>query len=303
MRRVSPLVVLLFLLALALPSPASPAQTRTEDGDAIVVISGDVTVPRGESVDGVVIVSGDLTLRGHVDGDVVLVSGDALVSGRVDGSLVTIGGQAHLLPQAYIKGNVHYGDERPVVAGDAIVRGDVSKEDGLDSIDFFPFISVFLFWVAVGVSMAILGALLLLIAPRAAEAVAARSRERIGPVIAIGFAVAIALPIAGGIAAITLVGLPLAFLVLLTLLPLGALAYVASAYALGRRLVKEPKGRIWAFLTGLAILRLLALVPVLGFLVGLAAAIFGLGLIGAAIGAAREPKETDSPAWRQSPGS
>jgi len=67
--------------------------------------------------------------------------------------------------------------------------------------------------------------------------------------------------------------------------------------------VKEPKGRIWAFLTGLAILRLLALVPVLGFLVGLAAAIFGLGLIGAAIGAAREPKETDSPAWRQSPGS
>ncbi|TMK56349.1 MAG: hypothetical protein E6G51_10310 [Actinobacteria bacterium] len=288
MRRVSSLVVLAFLAAFVLPATVSAAQTETDDGDAIVVISGDVTVPRGQTVDGVFIVSGDLTLLGHVDGDVVLVSGDALVSGMIDGSLVTIGGQARVLPRALIKGNVHYGDEQPIVAGAAIVRGDVSKEDGFDSVDFLPFISFFLFWLAVGISMAILGVLLLLIAPRAAEAVAARSRERIGPVIGIGFAVAIALPVAGAIAAVTLVGLPLAFIVLLALLPLVALAYVASAYALGRRLVKEPKGRIWAFLAGLAILRVLALVPILGFLVGIAAAIFGLGLIGAAIGAARE---------------
>ncbi|HKH65532.1 MAG TPA: hypothetical protein VKA35_08730 [Solirubrobacterales bacterium] len=291
MRRVSSLVVLVFLAALVLPVAVPAAQTETEDGDAIVVISGDVTVPRGQTVDGVFIVSGDLKLLGHVDGDVVLASGDALVSGRIDGSLVTIGGQARLLPRAFIKGNVHYGDERPIVAGAAIVRGDVSKENGFDSVDFLPFISVFLFWLAAGISMAILGVLLLLIAPRAAEAIAARSRERIGPVIGIGFAVAIALPIAAAIAAVTLVGLPLAFIVLLALLPLAALAYVASAYALGRRLVKEPKGRIWAFLAGLAVLRVLALVPILGFIAGLAAVIFGLGLIGAAIGAARERPE------------
>ena len=296
MRRVSSLVVLVFLAALVLPTTAPAAQTEAEDGDAIVVVSGDVTVPRGQTVDGVFIVSGDLKLLGHVDGDVVLVSGDALVSGRIDGSLVTIGGQARLLPKAFIKGNVHYGDERPIVAGAAIVRGDVSKENGFDSIDFLPFISVFLFWLAAGISMAILGVLLLLIAPRAAEAIAARSRERIGPVIGIGFAVAIALPVAAAIAAVTLVGLPLAFIVLLALLPLAALAYVASAYALGRRLVKEPKGRVWAFLAGLAVLRVLALVPILGFLVGIAAAIFGLGLIGAAIGAARErPEPAPSP--------
>ena len=296
LRRVSSLAFLVFVAALVLPATVPAAQTEADGGDAIVVVSGDVTVPRDQTVDGVFIVSGDLTLLGHVDGDVVLVSGDALVSGRIDGSLVTIGGKAHLLPRAFIKGNVHYGDERPIVAGAAIVRGDVSKENGFDSVDFLPFVSVFLFWLAVGISMAILGVLLLLIAPRAAEAIAARSRERIGPVIGVGFAVAIALPIAAAIAAITLVGLPLAFIVLLALLPLAALAYVASAYALGRRLVREPKGRIWAFLAGLAVLRVLALVPILGFIVGLAAAIFGLGLIGAAIGAARErPDPAPSP--------
>ncbi|HET9198757.1 MAG TPA: hypothetical protein VFN92_10950 [Solirubrobacterales bacterium] len=294
MRRVLPLATLLLLALLALPAGA-PAQISSQEKDAIVVISGDVSVPHGESVDGVVVVSGDVRLAGHVDGDVVLVSGDALVSGRIDGSLVTIGGQARLLPSAFVGGNVHYGDERPVVAGSAIVRGDVSREDGLDALDLLPFISLFLLWLAIGVSMAVLGSLLLLISPRAADAVEARSRERIGPLIAIGIAIAIALPVAGAIAAVTVVGLPLGFVILLALAPLWAVAYCVSAWVLGRRLVKAPRNRILAFLAGLAILRALALVPVLGLLVGIAAGVFGLGLIGAAIGAARE----SSPTWRQ----
>jgi len=295
MRRISSLVVLIAVAAIALPAGAA-GQTSEHSEHAIVVVSGDVTVPRGQTVDGIVIVSGDLRLSGHVDGDVVLISGDALIAGRIDGSLVTIGGEARLLPRAYVGGNVHYGDERPVVAGEAIVRGDVSKEDGFDSLDLLPFISVFLLWLAVGVSAAILGVLLLLIAPRAAEAIEARSRERVGPLIAIGVAAAIALPLAAGIAAVTVVGLPLAFVVLLALLPLAAISYVASAWVLGRRVVKAPRSRFWAFLAGLAILRALALIPILGFLVGLAAAIFGLGLIGAAIGAARErPQPARSP--------
>jgi hypothetical protein len=307
MRRLSSLAVLLSFAALAallLPT-AAPAQTSDHDEDAIVVVSGDVDVPRGRTVDGIVVVSGDVRLAGHVTGDVVLISGDALVNGRIDGSLVTIGGQARLLPRAFVAGNVHYADERPIVSGRAIVRGDVSREDGFDALDLLPFISVFVLWLGIGISMAALGALLLLIAPRAAEAIYERSRERVGPLIGIGFAVAIALPVAATIAAVTLVGIPLAFVILLALLPLSAVAYCVSAWALGRRMVGPPRHRILAFLAGLAVLRAVALVPVLGFLVGLAAVIFGFGLIGAAIGAARsrDREPGPAPAWRQSPGS
>jgi hypothetical protein len=297
MRRVWPLVALIALAALVLPAPAI-GKTSNHNEDAIVVVSGDVTVARGETVAGIFVVRGDVRIGGHVDGDVLLISGDALVSGRIDGSLVTIGGEARLLPRAFVGGNVHYGDEQPVLAGSAVVRGDVSKEDGLDALDLLPFAGVLVLWLGIGVSMAILGTLLLLIAPRAADAIYARSRERVGPAIAIGVAIAITLPVAGAIAAVTLVGLPLAFLVALALLPLGAVAYCAAAFALGRRIVKPPRNRIWSFLAGLAILRAVALVPILGFVVGLAAAIFGLGLIGAAIGAAREQPDPD-----QSPGS
>jgi cytoskeletal protein CcmA (bactofilin family) len=299
MRRISSLVVLIAIAALALPAAASAADTTHNEEDAIVVISGDVTVPRGETVDGIYIVSGDLRLAGRVDGDVVLAAGDATVSGRIDGDLVTFGGQARLLPRAYVGGDVSYGDERPIVAGSAIVRGDVTKEnwDGWD--EFLPFIGAFVLWLGVGISMAILGVLLLLIAPRAADALYARSRERVGPVIAIGIAIGICLPLAAAIALVTLVGIPLAFVIGLALLPIAALAYVTAAYALGRRLVGEPRSRFWAFLAGLGILRAAALVPFLGFLVGLAAVVFGLGLLGAAIGAARDPEAEPA----RSPGS
>lgn len=301
MRRISSVVLLFALGAFALPAAASAAGAQSDSGDAVVVIRGDVDLARGETVDGVFVVSGDARIAGRSTGDVVVLAGDATVSGRIEGDLLIASGQARLLPHAYVTGDVRYGDERPIVAGRAIVRGDVTKEGWNDWSGFLPFVGI-LFWLAVGVSAALLGALLLLIAPRAGDAVEERSRERIGPVIAIGIAVAICLPVAAVIAAITVVGLPLAFAILLALLPVWAVAYVCAAWVLGRRLVKPPRGRILAFLAGLGILRLLALVPILGGLVGLAAVIFGLGLLGSAIGAARQPRQP-TPAPAQSPGS
>jgi hypothetical protein len=299
--RISSLLVFLVALGAAVgPPAATAAETRSDEGDTVVVVSGDVVVPRGETVDGVVVFNGDVRIAGRSDGDVVVFAGDALVAGRIDGDLVMASGQARLLPSAYVGGDVRYGDERPVVAGAAVVRGEVTGSDWEDSIDFLPIALGFVFWLAVGISSALLGVLLLLIAPRAADALYERSRERLGPLIAIGIAIAICLPVAMAIAAVTLVGLPLALGIMLALLPLAAVAYVCAAWALGRRIVGPPRHRILSFLAGLAILRALALVPVLGLIVGAAATVFGLGLIGAAIGAAREPRD-EAPA--RTPGS
>ncbi|HEU4945230.1 MAG TPA: hypothetical protein VFT10_08715, partial [Solirubrobacterales bacterium] len=206
-----------------------------------------------------------------------------------------IAGQARLLPRASVGGDLIYGDERPRVASTATVAGSIEKEDWPGSIGLFPFIGAFVFWLAMSISAAVLGTLLLLIAPRAADAVFAQARERIGPTIAIGIAILIVLPLAALLAAITIVGLPLGIGIGLALLPLAAIAYVTSAWALGRAIVKPPRGRILAFLAGLAILRALALVPILGVLVWLAAVVVGLGLIGGAIGAARKPAEAHAP--------
>lgn len=286
---------------MALVAPAASATSagaKTED--AVIVVSGDVTVERGETVEGVFIANGDARIAGHVDGDVIVLSGDVLLSGEVDGDLFTADGKARLLPSAEVTGDVQYGDEHPQVALDARVHGNVSKEDWPDVGGLVSWVGGFVVWLAVSLSLLVFGALLLLIAPRAADSLYARSRERIGPTIAIGVAILIALPVTAFVAAITIFGLPLALGIGLSLLPLCAVAYVGAAYALGRRILKPPRERMLAFLAGLAILRLAAFVPFLGVLVGLAAVVLGLGLIGAAIGAARG---TPDPAPARSPDS
>ena len=278
-------------MALATPAVASAASGGDKSEDAIVVISGDVTVARGETVDGVFLASGDARIAGQVDGDVIVLSGDVLVSGRIDGNLFTASGEARLLPSAEVSGDVGYGDERPQVSLDARVNGDVTKQDWPDVGGLFSWFVGIVIWLAVSISLLVFGALLLLIAPRAADALEARSREKVGPTIAIGVAILIVLPVATLLAAITVFGLPLALGIGLALLPLGSVAYLATAYALGRRIAKPPRQRMLSLVVGLAILRAAALVPYLGLLVGLAALVFGLGLIGAAIGAAREPSD------------
>jgi hypothetical protein len=282
------------LMALVTPAVAGAVSAREGGGDAIVVIVGDVVVARGESVDGVYLASGDARVAGEVDGDVVVLDGDVAFSGRVDGDLFVADGTARLLPSAEVTGDVEYGGRHPQVALDARVRGDVTSKDWPDLGGAVAWVGGFVVWLAVGLSLLALGALLLLIAPRAADALEARARGRLGPTIAIGIAILIVLPVSVLIAAVTVVGIPLGIGIALVLLPLGASAYVVSAYAFGRRMVPAPRHRMLALLAGLGVLRLAALVPFLGLAVGLAALIFGLGLIGAAIGAAREPGPADA---------
>ena len=61
-----------------------------------------------------------------------------------------------------------------------------------------------------------------------------------------------------------------------------------AAYALGQRVLGPQRGRFVAFLAGLAILRVLAIVPVLGGIVWFAATVLGLGLLVLAAGRARD---------------
>lgn len=293
-RRLSSAAALLAVLALGFPALAGAAEAGG-DGDTIVVIVGDVTVERGETVDGVFVVSGDVRVGGRVDGSVSVLSGDVTVSGTIDGDLFLASGTARLLPGAEVTGDLRYGDEAPVIAPQARVDGEVEKEDWPEIGAGIALIAGFAVWLTLSVSAAVLGVLLLLVAPRAADAIAARSRERAGPTIAIGIAIAIVLPLLVALAAITVLGLPLAIGLGLALLPLAAIAYVCSAWALGRRVVGPPRNRYLAFLAGIGILSLVGLVPIAGPLIWIAATVYGLGLLGAAIGAAREGPEPTAP--------
>ena len=70
------------------------------------------------------------------------------------------------------------------------------------------------------------------------------------------------------------------------------LGYTVGAFTLGRRLISAPTHRMLAFIAGWGIVRLLALIPVAGGLVWLAATVWGLGALVLAARTAGRPTST-----------
>ena len=272
------------LLAVLLAAGSASAATDH------VVITGGAVVPPGQTAGDVVVIDGTVTIAGHVTGDVVSVSGPVRLTGRVDGDLVAVADRATLGPRARVGGDLRYGDERPVLARGARVDGKVSKEDWSDAANGWGWVSLLGWWLAVSVSTLIVGALLVWLAPGALYAAERAVRERLGATIGWGFAIAIGLPLLAILALVTLVGLPFGIALLLAAIPVLLLAYATGAWVVGRRVLRNRSTSPWvALLAGWGILRLLALIPVVGGLAGLAATIVGLGALAVALWSARRP--------------
>ena len=282
-------IAAVFLAFAAVPASVA-AQAPNEPSDR-VVIKGPLRLEKGEIAEDVVVIDGPVTLSGTVRGDVVVVRGELTIRGRVDGDVFTVADRATIASRARVGGDVAYAAERPLISRRARVGGEVKRGDPERAVAPAGVVAAAGFWIAVSVSALLLGLLLLWLAPRAADALRETARTRLGASIGLGVAVFIGVPILAVIALVTVVGSPLGVGLLLLLLPLYWIGYVSSAWLLGRRLVGPPRHPVLAFLAGLVILRLLALVPILGGLVWLAATILGLGVLFVTAWGARRREE------------
>lgn len=272
MRAFSIVAVAALLLVAAPAAQAAPPHER-------IVASGAVDVRPGQSVSDIVIANGPVTMRGRTTGDLVALHGSVLINGPVHGDVVVLSKNGvHFGPRARIGGDLTYRGTLPPRAG-AVVAGKTHKANPGKAGDAFGFVAAAAVWVAATISTLLFGLLLLWLAPRAADAAFEVARGAVGPAIGWGIGLFIGLPVLAVIALITLVGIPFGIGLMLALFPLYALGYVTSGWLLGRRLVKPPRGRALAFLAGWAILRVAAIVPVLGALVWIAATVYGLGVL------------------------
>ena len=255
-----------------------------------LVITGGATVPAGQTAGDVVVLDGTVRIGGHVTGDVISVSGPVRVTGRVDGDLIAVSDRAFLGSSARVGGDLLYGDERPVLARGASVGGEVSNEDWADAANGWGWVSLIGWWLAVSVSTLVVGVLLVALAPAALDAAERAVRDRLGATVAWGLGIAIVVPLLAVLALVTLVGIPFGIALLLAAIPVLLVAYVASAWMLGRRVLRNRSTSRWAALfAGWGILRVLALIPVLGALVGLVATVVGLGALAVASWRAGRP--------------
>jgi cytoskeletal protein CcmA (bactofilin family) len=265
-------VIALLVFCWVLPASAFAAGPKER-----IVIVGDVLVDRGQTTKDVVVADGDITVRGTVDGDVVAANGDVAIRGHVTGDVVTFAGTTTLGRRAQVDGDVAYGDNKPRVAPGAQIGGKVKKFKAEDLGGGAIALRIGL-WLAVTISALVLGLILLALFPKAADAVARTAKARTGRSFLVGVLLFVLIPIIGVIALITVIGIPLGAGLLLAMLPIYGLAYTASAFVVGR-LVSKQGARILAFIIGLVVLRVLALVPFLGGIVWFLATILGLGAL------------------------
>jgi hypothetical protein len=278
--------LLLALFALVVAAPAASAQAE-EEPDNIVVLTGRAEVREGETVDNVVIFDGPVVVDGTVNDALVAFNGDVLIRGTAREDVVAADGRVTVADGGRIEGDV-VSRHRPIVESDGRLDGSWERWNPRAWGDATSVVGWLAVWLAFTVSSLLLGLLLALLAPRAAVAVDAAAARGFGPVILWGLVLLIGLPIVAAIAMVTLVGLPLGIGLLLALGLIYGIGYTAGAWIFGRRVVRGASP-IVAFLVGWGILRLIALVPVLGWLVSLAAVVVGLGAIAVAGRRARRP--------------
>jgi hypothetical protein len=284
-------------LVVAAPAVAAPSgtQPRNRDDDSQVVITGRVVVAQQETVGDVAILNGDARINGSVDGSVFALNGDVTVRGSVKDDVIAVNGRVIVEGGARVGGDVTSRETARISPG-ATVDGDVKSVSRRFALGQVGVVAAILLWLAVIVSTLVFGLLLLLIAPRAVDAFADAGRTAVGASIGFGLAAAVGLPLAGLILLATVFGLPLGAIILLALGFVYTLGYVASAYFLGRLILRPPTNRFLAYLVGWGILSVAGIIPVLNVIVLIAATVYGLGMIVVALFRARRGPREPAPA-------
>ncbi len=280
------------LLVAAIATSLWPWSVRAQDARPLrpvnqIVLSGSVTVARGERVGEVLVLSGRVTVHGVVTGDVVVLEGPVAVTGQVNGSVIVADGIVRLAESARVGGDVSSSEEvaaRPGAEVGGETRGDVrfSLRAPLAALGDL------LGPVAIAVSVGLAGLVLLLLAPRGAETVAAAMSGAPLASLGWGFLVAIAVPVAAIALVVSVLGLPLGLTLFLSTGLWWLIGLVWAAWGVGRGLVRPPGGRGRAFAAGWAIVAAVGLVPILNVAVWTLAPILGLGAMVVAVWRARQ---------------
>ena len=259
-------------VALAQDTPQPPG-IEVEDQ---IVFAGSVTVPRGQRVGEVVVFSGRVTVNGVVAGDVVVLEGPVTVTGQVNGSVIAADGAVRLAESARVGGDVFASD--PIVTEPGARVGGETRSGVRFSFEG-PLVALgkLLGPIAVSVSVLLTGLVLLLLAPRCADAIADAMASAPLASVAWGLLLVIAVPVAALALVISVLGLPLGLALFLSFGLWWLVGLTWTAWCAGRGLVRAPRGRVTAFLAGWAILAGIGLVPILNAALWTLAPPLGLG--------------------------
>jgi hypothetical protein len=268
--------------SLAVLLVASPALAQTGDegpsDDDQIVLTGRLLVAADESVDTAVIFNGPARIDGTVRDSVFVLNGDAEISGTVREDVVVVNGDVVVRSGAEIDGDL-VTNGSPTVEEGATIKGQRATVVTRFDFEGLGFAGRFVWWLAYSVSVLAVGLLVLALSPGLAMSVRDTVRRRTGASIGFGVLLFFLLPVASLILLVSVLGTPLGFFLLLALALIYTIGYTIALLAVGTLVVPPDRNRFLVFVIGWLIVRVVALIPVVGGLLWMAGAIWGLGLL------------------------
>jgi len=263
----------------------------------LFVAGNDITIADNVHIKGDLLFgAGVIHINGIVDGDIKGGAGEIIIGSKVGGDIYIEVSELTILSTADIKGSLTYtGEDRAVIQTGAQISGITThklpeaKEDQSETFLLSLLSSIKTKFI--GFLMALLaGLLIILVAPKRLASIAESISSRPGPSAGWGALILFVTPIAAIVICITIIGLPVGLIALALWGIAIYLAQIPVGLFLGQwiishfRDVEDNRGiMIGALATGLLILKLLSLIPHLGFFIGLAVILFGLGAVIATI--------------------
>ena len=221
----------------------------------------------------------------EIGGDLLLGAGTACINGLIKGDLNSGVNRLTIASTASIQGKLNYisGNEANIQSG-AQIKGTINHK--LPEVKEKQVAGIGLWWIVIGFLMTlVLGIIIVLLAPIRVKAVTDSIRTRPWASLGWGAVILIATPIIALIVCITIIGLPLGLIALVLYAIAIYLTQLFVGLLIGQLIIGAFRGvetraaLVGALVLGLAILRLLRLIPFVGFFFGLATVLFGLGAI------------------------
>lgn len=259
----------------------------------LTVAGGSVNITDSAKIGGSLVAgAGTLSVFAPIGKSVNIGTGQATFGNTIGGDITAGAGQITLTPNAKVSGDLTYWSQSPAqIQPGAQILGKTTHnlppakvvERARPARILGIFTGVSLAFKIVGLlSALIIGLLLLKFFPiytqRTVDVIAQKPWASLG----IGFLTAVLTPIVLVILLITVIGIPIAMILLVTFLVVAYFAKIFVSLVFGQKFLQlfgQKIGSGWSLLSGLVIYGLITVVPILGWIVTILVVLFGLGAI------------------------
>ncbi|MDD3006585.1 MAG: hypothetical protein PHX30_03320 [Candidatus Pacebacteria bacterium] len=264
----------------------------------VTIIGSNVIINESSVIEGnLYVAGGKVDLRGEVKGIAKIYCSDLIFSGKVGGDADFRSNTTSVLQDSVIDGNFTYATgSSDFVVGEGVVKGSVTQEPMKNLTDNYTKGSTtgagVVIWQFLSLLMVVL-VLTSLFAKQVKALTVPITKKEVWQRIATGFIWLVVNPIVILVAILTVVGAPLALMILFVYIVLIICAMAISPMLLGNmvnerlRLYVKADKNLWKdFISGYVAMQIIGLVPVLGSLALLLLFLFSFGRVAKYVAAA-----------------